>query len=296
MKYNKFILITGFWLLAALVTALPAGAQTFRTLPKYVGDIEVSPVITDIEVRGNRLISEQEIMGVVFSRIGDSLLQEKIRGDTKAIYALGYFSDISVSLEAHADGTKIIFEVAENPIIEDIIIEGNTVYSTEEIVSLISTKKGEIMNFKNLQEDIDKINSYYKENGYMLARVVDVETDEDTNILRFKIIEGIVEAITLEGNEATRDYVILRELKTKPGSVLNEKTLKKDLRRVFNLGFFSEVTPSFEPGSAPDKVVILLKIKETRSSTINFGGGFGEREGWFGFADLSINNLSSSKK
>lgn len=274
------------WLLV-----IPVGAQTFRTLPKEIGTIEVSPTITGIEIRGNKLISEQEIMDVVFSRIGDSLLQEKIKGDVKAIYALGYFSDVVASFEAFAGGTKVIFVVAENPKIEEIVFEGNTVYSTAEMLSLISTKPGEILNFKNLQEDIDKINSHYKENGYILARVVDVETSEIKNVLRFKIIEGIVESITLEGNELTQDHVILRELNTKPGSVLNEKILKKDLRRVFNLGFFSEVTPSFEPGSTPDKVVILLKIKETRSSTVNFGGGYGEREGWFGFIDLSINNL-----
>jgi outer membrane protein insertion porin family len=271
--------------------ALPAQAQTFRTLPKSTETVEVSPIITDIEIQGNFKIPEREILDVVFSRIGDTLLEEKIRGDVKAIYALGYFSDVSVSFKEHAGGTRVVFEVAENPIIFDIIFEGNTVYSTAELASLISTQKGKIINFKNLQEDIERINSHYKDNGYVLARVVDVETDPDANALRFKIVEGIVEAITLDGNEVTQDYVILRELKTKPGSVLNEKTLKHDLRRVFNLGFFSEVTPNFEPGSAPDRVVILLKIKESRTSTINFGGGYGEREGWFGFVDLSVNNL-----
>jgi len=237
------------------------------------------------------LILEDEIMNVVFSRIGDSILQEKIKGDLKAIYALGYFSDVSVSFEALAQGTKVIFVVIENPKIEKILVEGNTVYTTAEILSLISTKSGEILNFKKLQEDIDKINSRYKEDGYVLARVVDVETDQDKKVLRIKIVEGIVEAITLQGNEATQDYVILRELNTKPGSVFNENTLKKDLRQIFNLGFFSEVSPNFEPGSTPDRVVILLNVKETRTSTINFGGGYGEREGWFGFVDLSINNL-----
>ena len=276
---------------AFVLLAFPSAAQTFTALPKSNDILELPPVISAIEIKGNRLIPEREIMDVVFSRIGDSLLEEKIKGDLKAIYALGIFSDVSVTFEAVSGGTKIIFLVAENPKVENIIMEGNTVYSTAEILALISTKKGGILNFKGLQEDIQTINARYKEDGYILARVVDVETDEDTCTLNFKISEGQVEAITLEGNESTKDYVILRELNTKPGSVLNEKILKKDLRRVFNLGFFSEVNPSFEPGTSPDMVVLLLKIKETRSSTINFGGGYGEREGWFGFMDLSINNL-----
>ncbi len=254
-------------------------------------EVTVSPLITALEVEGNKYVAEKDVMDVVFIRIGDSVSEEKIKGDLKAIYALGYFADVAASFEAYGGGTKVIFRVTENPRIEDIQVEGNTVYTTAELLSLLSTKKGDVLNFKKLQEDIEQINARYKKDGYILARVIDVETDKKTNILHFKIIEGAVESIALEGNENTKDYVILRELKTRPGTVLNEEVLKKDLRRVFNLGFFSEVTPNFEPGSAKDKVVLQLKVKETRSSTINFGGGYGEREGWFGFVDLSINNL-----
>src|SRR3989339_1082381 len=34
--------------------------------------VEVSPLITAIEVKGNQTVTEQEILNVVFSRIGDS--------------------------------------------------------------------------------------------------------------------------------------------------------------------------------------------------------------------------------
>jgi len=292
INFGNWILIFGICLvIVSWLLVIPSEAQAFQSLPKGTGTVEAAPTITDILIRGNVVIPDRDIMDVVFTRIGDTLLQEKVRGDLKAIYALGYFSDVSVSFEAHAGGTRVVFVVAENPVIENIVVEGNTVYSTQEIVALISTQKGKIVNFMDLQKDIETINAHYKDNGYILARVVDVETDELTRTLHIKIIEGVVEAITLEGNDTTLDYVILRELKTKPGSVLNQETLKNDLRRVFNLGFFSEVTPSFEPGSTPDRIVILIKIKESRSSTINFGGGYGEREGWFGFVDLSINNL-----
>jgi len=275
-----------FWLLV-IISSLIFGYCSLA----QAETVDVSPTIMDIEIRGSHFVPEKDIMNVIFSRVGDSLVQGKIKSDQKAIYALGYFSDVTVSFDEVQHGTKVIFNVVENPVIQDVLIEGNTVYPTAEIMAMISTKKGTLLNFKSLQQDIDKINSRYKEDGYMLARVIDVETDKVNNVLRFKIVEGMVESITLDGNEGTQDYVILRELNTKPGTILNEKILKKDLRRVFNLGFFSEVNPKFEPGSAPDKIVIVLQIKETRTSTINFGGGYGEREGWFGFVDLSINNL-----
>ena len=254
-------------------------------------EVSVAPTITDLRIIGNKVVSEKEIMNVVFARIGDTLSQEKVKGDLKAIYALGYFADVVPSFEASPGGTKLTYRVIENPVIRGLVFSGVTVYATKELLAQLDSKPGQILNFKKMQDDIEKINAKYKKDGYMLARVIDVETDKQTGLLTFQVTEGVVESITLDGNEQTKDYVILREMKTKPGSVLNEETLKKDLRRIFNLSFFSEVTPNFEAGTTKDKVALQLKIKETRSSTINFGGGYGEREGWFGFVDLSINNL-----
>ncbi len=274
-------------LILALLTVGGAASAATAAFPSP----EAASIITAIEITGNKLIPEKEISDVIFTRVGDTLVDEKVKGDLKAIYALGYFSDVNSDLVPSAGGSKLIFKVVENPQIEGIYFEGNTVFSTAELFSLIATRQGEVLSYKKMQNDIEAINATYKKKGYVMARVVDVETDQKTNTLHFKIIEGMGESISLDGNENTKDYVILRELKTKAGSVLNEEVLKKDLRRVFNLGFFSEVTPNFEPGTSKDKVVLQLKIKETRTSTINFGGGYGEREGWFGFIDLSINNL-----
>jgi outer membrane protein insertion porin family len=218
--------------------------------------------VTAIEIRGNKVQTESDIMEAVFSRIGDILIEEKVSSDVKAIYAMGYFQDVSASFESYAKGTKIIFNVIENPVLNTISFEGISVYPASKLVSLIKTKTGEIINFKVLQEDIQTINDYYHQNGYSIARVADVSTDPKTSTLNIKIVEGIIESIALEGNQATRDYVILREIDTKPGDILNEKSLGKDLRRVFNLGFFTELTPDFEPGSSPEKIVLVLKMND----------------------------------
>ena len=124
-----------------------------------------------------------------------------------------------------------------------------------------------------------------------MGRVVDVNMNPEKGEMTFIIREGMVEAVTLEGNSVTLDHVILREMDTRGGTIFNEKVLAKDLPRIFNLGFFSSVNPIFLPGTEPDKVIIVLQVEEARTNTINFGGGYGEREGWFGFADLSVNNL-----
>lgn len=256
-----------------------------------VKSVNVGPLVTAIEIRGNRTISEDKILEAVFSRIGDILIEEKVSSDIKAIYSMGYFDDVFASFESYSKGTRIIFNVKENPVLTGISIEGSSVYGDQGLRSVMKTSVGDILNYKILQDDIQAINDKYHKDGYTLARVADVSTDAKTGMLTIKIIEGIIESISLDGNTITHDDVILREIDTKPGDVLNEKALSKDLRRVFNLGFFSEISPNFEPGSAPDKIVLVIKVKEQKTSTVNFGGGYGETEGWFGFVDLTLNNM-----
>ncbi|MCX5726534.1 MAG: BamA/TamA family outer membrane protein, partial [Candidatus Saganbacteria bacterium] len=266
-------------------------SEEFKALPKATGTAEVRPTITAIELQGNFTITEDKIREAIFSRIGDTLYEEKIKLDLKAIYAIGYFSDVNVHFYNYKDGSKVVFEVIENPTISEIRFEGNTVYPADMLKRKMKTKEFEMLNYQTLRDDIDTINKLYKDDGYMVARVIDVSTDEWSGVLTIKMVEGVIEKIEIEGNETTHDYVILREFNTKPGGILNEKVLSKDLRKVFNLGFFQEISPSFQPGSSPDKIVIIINVKESRTSSINFGGGFGEKEGWFGFIDLSINNL-----
>jgi len=261
-----------------LFTGMAFGAESY-----------VNSKISAIAVLGNTKIPTQNILPSIFSKVGENIDKDKINNDLKSIYALGYFTDVKVSYEPYQDGTKVIYKVFENPVLTTITIKGNTVYPTTEAIKIMGLVSGEVFSYKILREGIEALNIKYKNDGYTLARVVDVSSGSGT--VEIKLVEGIVESVSLEGNEVTKDYVILREMKTKPGKVFNEDVFAKDIRRVFNLGFFSEIIPAFGPGASSDKITLTLGFKETKSNTINFGGGYGEREGWFGFTDLAMNNL-----
>lgn len=250
-----------------------------------------SPRITSLEIRGQKNVSEEAILDAIFSRVGENISENSVKNDIKGIFATGYFDDVQSKTENFGGGTKIIYIVKENPLIASVSLEGNTVFSNKKLLTLIETRPNAVLNYKKIQTDIKKINELYAKDGYVLARVVDVATDLKKHQVKFIIVEGILESISLSGNDTTKDYVILREMKTQIGKPLNKNILGKDLRRIFNLGYFSEVNPVFNPGTQPDKVALVLDIKEGRTNTINFGGGYGEREGWFGFTDLAINNL-----
>ncbi|HTY12672.1 MAG TPA: BamA/TamA family outer membrane protein [Candidatus Omnitrophota bacterium] len=273
--------------IALLMVALLALAA----VPVLADTIEAASKITAIDITGLKYAPESEVRAALFSHVGEGLDEQKLANDIKAVYALGYFEDVTSDISDFKDGTRITYNVIENPILKQVSVDGNSVISTAELMSKITLKTGQPLNYRSMRSDIESLNQCYKKAGYIMSRVSDVSVSKDKTDVKFLIVEGVVEAVTLEGNDVTRDYVILREMNTKAGSILNEEVLSKDLRRVFNLGFFSEITPLFEAGTTPDKTVMRLKLTETRTNTVNFGGGYGEQEGWFGFADLEINNL-----
>ncbi|OGC04645.1 hypothetical protein A2276_01550 [candidate division WOR-1 bacterium RIFOXYA12_FULL_43_27] len=269
---------------AALILLL-AGSIGFAEQENF------NSVIYDLDVRGNEVVKEKTILEAVDSKVLTTVSESQINNDIKKIFSLGYFENVTVSYEPYKKGKRIVFVVKENPLIKKILVSGNSVYSTGEVKTLMSLKEGEILNYKLLRSDIDAIQGKYQKDGYIMAKVTDVKADPESEKLYVDISEGRIEGITIEGNTNTKDWVILRELNSKAGKVFNEKTLKADLRRIFNLGYFTEVNPEFVPGKEKNSLLLNLNIKEAKTSTINFGGGYGEREGWFGFTDLSVNNI-----
>ena len=101
--------------------------------------------------------------------------------------------------------------------------------------------------------------------GYVFAQVRPRgDRDYTNNIisLTYVVDEGpraYVERIEIRGNTKTRDYVIRREFDISEGDAYNRVLVDRAERRLRNLGFFKKVAISAEPGSAPDKVVLVVE-------------------------------------
>jgi len=102
--------------------------------------------VKSLTVKGNSLITKEEILKVVAIKPGDKLDADKLQKDLQAIYNLGYFYDVTSSFQEDKDGVTVSYEVVENPIIKKIKIQGNTKYSTEQLETLMQTTINRILN------------------------------------------------------------------------------------------------------------------------------------------------------
>jgi len=250
--------------------------------------------ITAIVVRGNEQIDTKFLVSLISSNIGDLFSKDKVQADMKAIFDLGYFQDVQVKLEPFRDGYRVVFQVKENSLIKDIIIEGSTTLKDEEIKKVMVLREGQVFSQKILQNDLNRISQLYKDKGLILAQLEEFDFNQNSGVLSIKLAEGIIEEIKISGNEKTVDRVIRRELDIEPGELFDFSRIRKSLQDIYNLGFFEDVSMRLEPGSEENLIVVVIEVKEKTTGLLGGGGGYSTGEGLFAYASVKESNLFGS--
>ena len=276
-KWN-YILLTGFLTLIFIWVNL------------NIVEAENQGKITAIVVEGNENISKDLIISQITSNLGDVFSKESIEKDVKAIYELGYFKDVRVKLESFREGYKVVFVVVENLPVKEINITGNTVVSKEEMKEVMVLQEGQIFSQKIFKNDLTRISQLYKDRGYLLINIKEVNFDEQGK-LWITISEGYLEKILIEGNDKTKEKVITREITIQPGDLFDFEKVKKSLQKIYNLGYFEDVTMQLEPGSKEDVVTLVIKVIEKNTGKFGIGAGYNSEEGLMGFASIEEMNL-----
>lgn len=118
---------------------------------------------------------------------------------------------------------QVTYHVMENPIYQQLAVEGNTKISTEKIESLLDLPKNQLIQLsREVNAKVQRLEAEYNKEGYILARVADIRIKPDGDLL-LVVNEGIVEDFKIRSNTKTKDYVIIREMKLKKGEPLMPK-------------------------------------------------------------------------
>ena len=247
--------------------------------------------IVSVDVVGADIVPKEDVLSVLKIKAGDKFDMKNIEQDRAAIYNMGYFYDNYPSFEVVPEGVKITYHVMENPVLRSVEITGNRVYSTEQIKSMLNVKTGEILNLRQLNIDLANIETAYRQNGYILAKLKDISIDESGN-LSLQFNEGILEGYAVKGNDKTKDYVITREMRMKPGEVFNSEKARRSMQRVYNLGFFEDVSVKLLPGQQdPDNIIMELTVVEKRTGSFGIGAGYSSQDGLLGMVSIGDTNF-----
>lgn len=182
---------------------------------------------------------------------------------------------------------------------------GNTIYTAEELNSILKIKKGDIFNQSamdaNLYMNIDgrDISSLYLDDGYLFFSVtpVEVKVENDSIDLEIRIYEGkqaVISKVTVTGNTKTNDNVVMREIRSKPGQLFSRSDIIRTQRELAQLRYFNEETLAVNPipNAADGTVDIEYVVEETSSDQVELSGGWGAGR-VVGTLGLSFNNFSA---
>ncbi len=263
-------------------------------------------LVAEVLVTGADLQLERLVYNTVITQPGRTATRTQLENDVNAIYATGYFANVKVVPEDTPLGVRVTFSVEPNPILQEVIIE--TVPPSEEervlpqevVDNAFEEQYNQILNLRDLQQSIQSINEWYSQKGYDLAQIIGSPQITEDGIVKLVISEGIIENIQVRFFDAedeqrdggkTKDYIVTREMKLKPGDVFNRNTAQQDLQRVFGLGIFEDVRLSFSPGEDPSEVIVNVDVVEGNTGSVAAGAGISSTSGLFGTLSYQEQNL-----
>lgn len=254
-------------------------------LTPYIGKTITKQVIT-----GNTVISEAEIAAALKTKPGMDLTEQGLNEDLSSIYDLGWFYDLRPEFKEVPEGVQVIYHVMENPAFTKVKITGNTVVDDKKAAGFFDLEENKIINLKDVNTRVQRLEEEYRQNGYILARVTDIHMDTD-GTLNITVNEGIVEDFKVKGNVKTKDYVITREMKLKKGKPFNAKDARRSMQRVYNLGYFEDVNVKLNPGKEPNSVEVEISVVEMNTGTFGIGAGYSNADGFIGMISIGDKNF-----
>ncbi len=292
-------------LLALAVAAGLAGPALAQTPPatepaQPAPTVEVAPaqdvpppapevervVVNRILVRGNQRIDQTTVLSYLPIQPGDTVDAAVLDVAVRTLTRTQLFANVQLGVQPNGD---LVVEIVENPIINQVVFEGNGAISETKLREEVTLRPRGIYTRARVQEDVGKIVELYRLSGRISATVTPklVELEQNRVDVIFEIEEGPetgVRAITFLGNTAFSDGDLQEVMVTKRsqwwqffGSNDNYDPNRLDydreqLRKFYtNRGYYDFRVLSAIAELAPDNSAFGITITLDEGDRYNFG-------------------------
>jgi outer membrane protein insertion porin family len=239
-------------------------------------------------------IGEPEVVGLGYKRTGFPILKN---------FPLPVITSVD-------DTLRIVVPVTEGKVfrVGELKVEGNSIFSEQQILGYVGLKKGEIADGRRLQnavfEDLKKV---YGSQGFVqytaefdpVFKENPAKPDEGIVDITISIEEGkqfTLRRLEFTGNTFTRDKVMRREFLLNEGDIYNQNFLEISVARLNQTQYFDPVDKEQDVEIRTDEekgdVDLIVKVKEKGRQQISFNGGLSGIGGSFFGLEYSTNNLA----
>ena len=268
--------------------------------------------INKITFEGNKAFNSGQLAKLMstktawwFFRSG-TFNEDAFEGDLdkiKAFYENNGFLDIKLEPDLKYDeqGGSLWIDIkvdeGKKYLVNTLAITGNAVVVEKDLRKALKMTIGKAFSQEGLRNDADAMQGLYFEKGYIYATIKpESSINPATNNIdvKYTIVENdltFVGRIEIKGNIRTKDKVIRRELRLRPGQAFDGKKLQRSKERLYNLGYFEDITFDTEKSTEPNKANLIVDVKETKTGEFSFGGGFSTVDKLVGFIQVTQRNF-----
>jgi len=248
-------------------------------------EVEEFPIVSQIHFEGNQAVKVKDLLENTEVTLNDFLSPRKtfhsVRNIRDAYIDKGFpYVEIETEAVETAPGrVAVTFKIEEGvqARVGSITFHGNEAYSDRRLRRVMDTKqkslfrRGKFFETK-YAEDLESIENFYRERGYIRVAVVDDSITPDTLKNRLYIDIHLEEGrryyfgdVTVSGNTIYEDDEILRQLRFKKGDVFSTQDLDRSISEIYflyqELGYIYALVLDFRTLTA-DTVHLEIKITE----------------------------------
>jgi len=251
-----------------------------------------SKKIEDVAFTGNTQFDEEELEQHVNVQkagfLSKGSYNESSIKTLQAFYQSKGFNQVKVTpqFENREGDVTVTFVVNEGP--QDTVatfrIEGNMSRPLTELApDGLRFAPGQPYSQKSIDDDRNKIMSYYLEHGYLTATFKADAVASANDPHKFDVVYQIHEGpqvkasnIVILGNTHTNPRLISRQTENlKIGQPLTERQILESESRLYGIGIFdwSDVNPR-RPITSQEQEDVIIKVHESRRNTLTYGFGY----------------------
>ncbi len=149
-------------------------------------------------------------------------------------------------------------------VLEKLVLRGNTVISTDELISLVANRLGKPQNAADLEDVRLALTRHYIERGYVNSGAVFADDAVAGNTLTLHIVEGRLGEIRLHGMEGLHEDYLRGRLAPATGAVLNLETLRERFQLLLDDPLFKRLNARLLPGASAGEAILDVEVERAR--------------------------------
>jgi outer membrane protein insertion porin family len=233
-------------------------AQTKPDGKIVIFNVKEKPTVRSIRLKGDiQAYEEEELREILTVRTGSILNLYKINSDIariKEMYNEKNFHNAQVDYKIlpqkknQAD-LEFVIDEGERTHVTKIRFEGNRAYSDDDLKDLMTTSEENIFSwftdagdliYQNLSRDVAQIKAFYRNHGYIQARVGEpqIEYKEEGVEITINVVEGPqfkVGKVKISGDLILPEHQLLEKITIREEEYYNREALRNDVITIDDL-------------------------------------------------------------